>query len=192
MIRILIFCGYCFWSVWFCPLMQEHSLQLKKLISQAPEDAMLKFWRSVNKRLFESNHVIRADQKSDANQTYQQSVFSPIGAYTQLTSHLLPQFTNESCSKARKRFVRKIQRYYSSGIWEVQSFKKKWKLKILSGTHLGLWCKREYFLSVKLPQSFLKHYDYLNYDRNIPQISIITWFVYFEIHLCKVFNFRSI
>ena len=25
-----------------CPLMQEHSLQLKKLISQAPEDALLK------------------------------------------------------------------------------------------------------------------------------------------------------
>ena len=25
-----------------CPLMQEHSLQLKKLISQVPENAMLK------------------------------------------------------------------------------------------------------------------------------------------------------
>ena len=34
-----------------CPLMQEHSLQLKKLISQAPEDAMLKIRRPVYKRL---------------------------------------------------------------------------------------------------------------------------------------------
>ena len=38
---ILIFCGYCFWSAWFarviCPLMQEHSLRLKKLIDQSLE-----------------------------------------------------------------------------------------------------------------------------------------------------------
>ena len=32
-----------------CPLMQEHSLRLKKLISQAPEDAMLKIGRPVYK-----------------------------------------------------------------------------------------------------------------------------------------------
>ena len=63
-----------------CPPMQEHSLQLKKLISQAPEDAMLKITRPVYKRLFKSNRVLRADQKSDVNQTCQQSVFSPMGA----------------------------------------------------------------------------------------------------------------
>ena len=35
------------------PLMKEHSLRLKKLIiSQAPEDAMLKIKRPVYKRLF--------------------------------------------------------------------------------------------------------------------------------------------
>ena len=63
-----------------CPLMQEHSLRLKKLISQAPEDAMLKIRRPVYKRLFKSNRVLRADQKSDVNQTCRQSVFSPMGA----------------------------------------------------------------------------------------------------------------
>ena len=63
-----------------CPLMQEHSLQLKKLISQVPEDAMLKITRSVYKQLFKSNCMLRADWKSDVNQTRQQSVFSPIGA----------------------------------------------------------------------------------------------------------------
>ena len=63
-----------------CPPMQEHSLQLKKLISQAPEDAMLKIRRPVYMRLFKSNRVLRADQKSDVNQTCQQSVFSPMGA----------------------------------------------------------------------------------------------------------------
>ena len=63
-----------------CPLMQEHSLQLKKLISQVPEDGMLKIRRSVYKQLFKSNCVLRADRKSDVNQTRQQSVFSPIGA----------------------------------------------------------------------------------------------------------------
>ena len=63
-----------------CPLMQEHSLRLKKLISQGPEDAMLKIRRPVYKRLFKSNRVLRADQKGDVNQTCQQSVFSPMGA----------------------------------------------------------------------------------------------------------------
>ena len=43
--------------------MQEHSLRLKKLISQAPEDAILKIRRPVYKRLFKSNRVLRADQK---------------------------------------------------------------------------------------------------------------------------------
>ena len=43
--------------------MQEHSLQLKKLICQAPKDAMLKIRRPVYKRLFKSNRVPRADQK---------------------------------------------------------------------------------------------------------------------------------
>ena len=80
---ILIFCGYCFWSAWFarviCPLMQEHSLRLKNLTSQAPEDAM-KTRRPVYKRLFKSNRVLVADQKSDVYQTCQQSVFSPMGA----------------------------------------------------------------------------------------------------------------
>ena len=46
-----------------CPLMQEHSLRLKKLISQAREDAMLKIRRPVCKRVFKSNHVLRADRK---------------------------------------------------------------------------------------------------------------------------------
>ena len=46
-----------------CPLMQENSLRLKKLISQAPEDAMLKIRRPVYKRLFKSNRVLRADQE---------------------------------------------------------------------------------------------------------------------------------
>ena len=63
-----------------CPLTQEHSLWLKKLISQAPEDAMLKIGRPVYKRLFKSNHMLRANQKSDVNQTCQQPVLSPIGA----------------------------------------------------------------------------------------------------------------
>ena len=63
-----------------CPLMQEHSLPLKKLIRQAPEDAMLKIKRPVYKQLFKSNLVIRTDQKSDVNQTCQQSVFLPVGA----------------------------------------------------------------------------------------------------------------
>ena len=63
-----------------CPLMQEHSLRLKKLISQVPQDAMLKIRRPVYKRLFKSNRVLSADQKSDVNQTCQQSVFSSMGA----------------------------------------------------------------------------------------------------------------
>ena len=44
------------------PLMQDHSLQLKKLISQASEDAMLKIRRPVDKRLLKSNCVLHADQ----------------------------------------------------------------------------------------------------------------------------------
>ena len=60
--------------------MQEHSLRLKNLISQAPEDAMLKTRRPVYKRLFKSNRVLRADQKNDVNQTCKQSVFSPMAA----------------------------------------------------------------------------------------------------------------
>ena len=63
-----------------CPLIQEHLLPLKKLISQAPEEAMLKIRRLVYKQLFKSSRVLRSDQKSDVNQTCQQSVFSPIGA----------------------------------------------------------------------------------------------------------------
>ena len=61
-----------------CPLIQEHLLP----ISQAPEDAMLKIRRPVYKPLFKLNRVLRADQKSDVNQTCQESVFSqsPIGA----------------------------------------------------------------------------------------------------------------
>ena len=52
-----------------CPLMQEHSLRLKKLIGQPPEDAMFKIRRRVYKRIFKSNCVLRADQKSDVNRT---------------------------------------------------------------------------------------------------------------------------
>ena len=65
-----------------CPLIQEHLLPLEKLISQAPEDAMLKIRRPVYKPLFKLFRVLRADQKSNVNQTCQQSVFSqsPIGA----------------------------------------------------------------------------------------------------------------
>ena len=63
-----------------CPLVQKHSLQLKKLISQVPEDAMLKIRRPVYKQLFKSNRMLRANRKINVNQTCQQSVFSPIGA----------------------------------------------------------------------------------------------------------------
>ena len=42
------------------PLMQKK----KKLISQAPEDAMLKIRRPVYKRLFKPNRVLLADQKT--------------------------------------------------------------------------------------------------------------------------------
>ena len=45
-----------------------------------PEDAMFKFRRPVYKQLFKSNCMLHGDQKSDVNQTCQQSVFSPIGA----------------------------------------------------------------------------------------------------------------
>ena len=73
-LRLLFLVGVIF------PLMQDCSLQLKKFISQVPEDAIFKFRRPVYKRLFKSNRVLHADQKSSVNQTCQQSVFSPIGA----------------------------------------------------------------------------------------------------------------
>ena len=61
------------------PLMQDHSLWLKKLTSQAPEVAMLEIIRRpVYKRLFKSNRMLRVDQKSNVNKTCQQSLFSPI------------------------------------------------------------------------------------------------------------------
>ena len=43
--------------------LQEHSLWLKKLISQVPEDAMLKIRRPVYRWLFKSTRVLRADRK---------------------------------------------------------------------------------------------------------------------------------
>ena len=55
-------------------------MRLKKLISEAPEDAMLKIRRPVYKLLFKSNRVLHDDQNSDVNQTCQQSVFSPMRA----------------------------------------------------------------------------------------------------------------
>ena len=62
-----------------CPLMQERSLWLKKLISQEPEDAMFKIRRPVYKRLFKSRAMCY--QKGDVNQTCQTvSRFWPIGA----------------------------------------------------------------------------------------------------------------
>ena len=77
--RILIFCGCCFCLHHVLTFkIQEHLLPLKKLIRQAPEDAMWKIRRLVYKRLFKINRVLRADQKSDVNQTCQKSVFSPI------------------------------------------------------------------------------------------------------------------
>ena len=64
-----------------CPLMQGHSLWLNMLISQVPEDTMLKIRKPVYKWLYKSNyHVLCADQKSDVNQTCQQSAFLLIGA----------------------------------------------------------------------------------------------------------------
>ena len=61
------------------PLMQEHSLRLKKITSQASEVAMLEIIkRPVYKQLFKSNCMLRVDQKSDVNKTCQQSLFSPI------------------------------------------------------------------------------------------------------------------
>ena len=47
-----------------CPLMQESSLRLKKLISQAPEEAMLKIRRPVYKRLFKSNRLYVPTKKA--------------------------------------------------------------------------------------------------------------------------------
>ena len=61
------------------PLIQEHSLRLKKLTSQASEVAMLTIIRGpVYKRLFKSNRLLHVDQKSNVNKTCQQSLFSPI------------------------------------------------------------------------------------------------------------------
>ena len=45
------------------PVIQEHSLPLKKLISPGPEDALLKIRRPVYKRLFKINRVLRAVKK---------------------------------------------------------------------------------------------------------------------------------
>ena len=75
-LRLLFLVGTIF------PLIQKRSLRLKKLIqcSQAPEDVMFNFRRPVYKQLFKSNCVPRTDQKSDVNQTCQQSVFLQIGA----------------------------------------------------------------------------------------------------------------
>ena len=79
--RILIFFGYCFCLHHVLTFKtQEHLLPLKRLIIQGPEDAMLKIRKPVYKWLFKTNRVLRADQKSDVNQTCQQSVFLPIGA----------------------------------------------------------------------------------------------------------------
>ena len=78
-----------------CPLIQEHSLRLKKLISQASEDSMLKIRRPVYKRLFKSNRVLRADQESDVNQTCQQSVFLPMVACRRLLIPFSPHATKE-------------------------------------------------------------------------------------------------
>ena len=61
------------------PLIQEHSLRLKKLTCQASEVAMLEIIRGpVYKRLFKSNRMLHVDQKSNVNKTCQQSLFSPI------------------------------------------------------------------------------------------------------------------
>ena len=67
-----------------CPLMQEHSLRLKKLISQAPEEAMLG-----SEDLFTSDYLNQITcyvptEKSDINETCQQSVFSPIGVFIRI------------------------------------------------------------------------------------------------------------
>ena len=79
---ILIFCGYCFWLAWFSLWYKKVHCGLKSSynVSQAPEDAMFNFRRPIYKQLFKSNRMPRIDQKSDVNQTCQQSVFLQIGA----------------------------------------------------------------------------------------------------------------
>ena len=67
-----------------CPLMQEHSLRLKKLISQAPEDVMLKIGRPVYKRLFKSNRMLHANQKSNVNQMLTASVLAKRSLHQEL------------------------------------------------------------------------------------------------------------
>ena len=47
-----------------CPLIQEHLLPVKKLISQAPEDAMLKIRRPVYNRLFKLNRCYVPTKKA--------------------------------------------------------------------------------------------------------------------------------
>ena len=59
-----------------CPLMQEHSLRLKKLISQVPEDAMFKIRRPVYKRFINLNQIACYVPTKKRDRTCQQSVFS--------------------------------------------------------------------------------------------------------------------
>ena len=63
-----------------CPLMQEHSLRLKKLISQVPEAAMFKIRRPVYKRFINLNQIACYVPTKKRDRTCQQSVFSPIAA----------------------------------------------------------------------------------------------------------------
>ena len=73
--RILIFCGYCFWSTWFASwckniffeLFWNVKLFIAKLISQAPEDAILKIKRSVYERLFKSRATCRPKRRCKSN-----------------------------------------------------------------------------------------------------------------------------
>ena len=73
--RILIFCGYCFWSTWFAPwcknilfeLFWNVKLFIAKLISQAPEDAILKIKRPVYERLFKSRATCRPKRRCKSN-----------------------------------------------------------------------------------------------------------------------------
>ena len=70
-----------------CPLMQEHSLRLKKLISQVPEDAMFKIRRPVYKRFINSNQIACYMPTKKRDRTCQQSVFSPNGGLHQDLMH---------------------------------------------------------------------------------------------------------
>ena len=63
-----------------CPLMQEHSLRLKKLISQVPEDAIFKIRRPVYKRFINLNQIACYVPTKKRDRTCQQSVFSPMAA----------------------------------------------------------------------------------------------------------------